>query len=212
MNFDYDAQLSEAELSSGSLALVVDECDDSDFNLVSNLSNEAEYIGRRLTTNTSVPGNIHRLKYRKYWQDVLKPSDLVWDTICNGYSLPFSSLPPPSFEPNNKSAREDMPFVREEVKRLEKLGCIEKVVNRPRCVLPLSSVFSKKKRLVVDGSRCLNPFLKHRRVRLQDHRDIPELIKKDYWMFTDDLDSGYWVGCLFFVGFQFLQFLYFLFV
>ena len=34
-------------------------------------------------------------------------------------------------------------------------------------VLPLSSVFSKKKRVVVDASRALNPFLKHRRLRLQ---------------------------------------------
>ena len=192
MNFDYDAQLSEAELSKGSLAAVVDDCEDDDYQLVSSLTNESEYIGEKLSTNTAVPGNIHRLKYRDFWRS-LNPSDLVWDTICNGYRLPFISLPPPSMERNNKSARDDMPFVREEVKRLESLGCIQRVQHRPRCVLPLSSVFSKKKRLVVDGSRCLNPYLRHRRVRLQDLRDVPELIKEGYWVYTDDLDSGYWV-------------------
>ena len=67
-----------------------------------------------------------------------------------------------------------MQIEREEVKRLEALGCIKRVQHRPRCVLPLSSVFSKKKRLVVDGSRCLNPFLKHRKIFLQDHRVVPE--------------------------------------
>ena len=139
--------------------------------------------GRRLTTNVSVPGNIHRMQYRSFWKDVLKPSKMVMDTIENGYSLPFMSIPPPSFEKNNKSARDGMPFVRQEVKRLEKLGCIERVVHRPRCVLPLSSVFSKKKRLVVDGSRCLNPYLQHRRVRLQDLQDILDIVKKGMWFF-----------------------------
>ena len=73
------------------------------------------------------------------------------DTLVNGYSLPFESEPPPSFEKNNSSALKDMEFVRKEVERLEQLGCIQKVNYRPRCILPLSSVFSKKKRLVVDG-------------------------------------------------------------
>ena len=189
--FDYDAQASEAELASGSFTHLID-CDDEDFGLVQSLTNEGEYLGRRLTTNKAVPGNIHKQKYRSFWKEVLKPSKLVMDTIEQGYSLPFESVPPPSFEKNNRSAREDMSFVRQEVKRLEALGCIERVSNRPRCVLPLSSVFSKKKRVVVDGSRCLNPYLKHRRVRLQDLRDIKEVVKKNGYYFTDDIDSAYW--------------------
>ena len=54
------------------------------------------------------------------------------------------------------------------------------------------SVFSKKKRLVVDGSRCLNLYLKKRNIRLQDHRDIPDVVKPGSWFMTNDLDSGYW--------------------
>ena len=85
-----------------------------------------------------------------------------------------------------------MPFVWEEVKRLEALGCIKRVQHRPKCVLPLSSVFSKKKRLVVDGSCCLNPYLHHRRIQLQDHRVVPDLVKPGSFMATNNLDSGYW--------------------
>ena len=69
--------------------------------------------------------------------------DLVLQTISEGYRLPFDSLPPPSFEQNNMSARCDSSFVQVEVERLLKLGCIREVETRPRLVLPLSSVFSK---------------------------------------------------------------------
>ena len=59
-------------------------------------------------------------------------------------------------------------------------------------MLPLSSVFSKKKRLVIDASRHLNPYLKHRRVRLQDHREIDTFVRKHDYFTIEDLDSGYW--------------------
>ena len=45
---------------------------DLDFNeedskLVSSLENQTEYVGRRLSTNTSVPGNIHQPRFREFW-------------------------------------------------------------------------------------------------------------------------------------------------
>ena len=86
----------------------------------------------------------------------------------------------------------DIDFVRSEVLRLEKLGCIERVSTKPHCILPLSSVFSKKKRVVVDASRHLNPYLRHRKVRLNDLRDVPFLVKPGDHMMAEDLDSGYW--------------------
>ena len=89
---------------------------------------------------------------------------------------------------NNKSAREDAAFVKSEVLCLEKLGCVTRVTDRLHIVLPLSSIFSKKKRVVIDASRALNPYLRHRRVRLQDLRDIPNVVRKG--MCTDDLDFG----------------------
>ena len=44
----------------------------------------------------------------------------------------------------------------------------------------------------MDGYHCLNPFLLHQRVRLQDLQEIPELVKSGCFMATNDLDSRYW--------------------
>ena len=98
-----------------------------DVDILKSFTNEAYYVGRWLSTNIAVPGNIHKMELRSFWVNSLKPSEFVMKTIVEGYELPFTSIPPPSFESKNASARNDMQFVREEVKRLEKLGCIKKV-------------------------------------------------------------------------------------
>ena len=184
--------LMEEELDKPEVGLEQTLCNEEDQLLVKSIENEAGYIGRRLKTDARVPGNIHKAEFRQFWESELETSDMVLSTIRNGYSLPFRILPPPSHEGNNASAKKDMEFVRAEVFRLEKLGCIERVEERPLLVLPLSSVFSKKKRLVVDASRALNPYLLDQPVRLQDLRDVPMLLKPGQWMAVDDLDSGYW--------------------
>ena len=74
------------------------DCKAEDVPLLQSLDNDAKYIGRKLTTSLAVPGNIHRIKYRKFWLEDLKTSDLVRKTIEEGYELPFSEIPPPSFE------------------------------------------------------------------------------------------------------------------
>ena len=168
-------------------------CLPEESHLSETLVNEASYVGRRLSTNIHVPANIHKPQYREFWCETLKPSRYVLDIIKFGYKLPFSSEPPRSFSQNNRSAREDQDFVRAEIFRLESLGCIERVETLPYLILPLSSVFSKNKRLVVDASRSLNPYLKNRRVRLQDHRDIPTFVNSGDIFTVDDLDSGYWL-------------------
>ena len=187
--FDIDNMASE---EAGVLRLDDFKCNEDDFALVESIQNEAKYEGRRLVTNVQVPGNIHRKEFRDFWQNVLKPTAFVMETIENGYSLPLREIPPECHEGNNKSAVNDWEFVCAEVERLESLGCIYKVTKKPHCVLPLSSVFSKKKRLVVDASRHLNPFLLDKAVRLQDHRDIPFVLDQGDWQTSDDLDSGYW--------------------
>ena len=168
------------------------EVDELDGHLVDELRNDSEYVGRKLSTNISIPGNIGKREFREFWMEKLKPTDLVKGVITEGYKLPFKSLPPPSWEGNNRSAKEDMPFVRAEMERLEKLGCISRVEEQPYLVLLLSSVFSKKKRIVIDASRALNPFLHHCQVRLQDHREISQFVKNGDWFTVSDLDSGYW--------------------
>ena len=117
------------------------ECLQGEEHILKTLQNDSHYVGRKLVTDIRVPGNIHRA-YRDFWIHELRPSSFVMDVIETGYKLPFKENPPPSFEGNNLSARRDKDFVRSEVKRLERLGCIEKVFEKPFIVLPLSDNIS----------------------------------------------------------------------
>ena len=119
--------------------------------------------------------------------------EYVLGTVKNGYKLVWERGPPPSsFTVNNRSAREDLPWVRVEVERLHSLGCVRRVHEQPEITLPLSKVFSNKDRLVLDASRGLNPWCMSRGVKLDDLRCILNSIKKGDFLVTNDLDSGYW--------------------
>ena len=62
---EYDFAKSEQELSE--LCVFTDvELNGDDDHLGVSLANEMDYIGRKLTTNTSVPCNIHRDKYLEF--------------------------------------------------------------------------------------------------------------------------------------------------
>ena len=78
-----------------------EELNSEDAHLGFTFVNELEYVGRKLTTNSCVPSNIHRDKFLKFWKEELEAPGFVIDTLVNGYSLPFESEPPPSFEKNN---------------------------------------------------------------------------------------------------------------
>ena len=117
----------------------------------------------------------------------------IVNTIREGYRLEFEDgEPPPSLLPNNRSAREAPGFVTSELERLEALGCIVKVHERPRVVNPMSVVFSGKLRLVLDGSRNLNPYCKQRGIKLEDHTHVASTVKRGDFMVVNDHDSGYW--------------------
>jgi hypothetical protein len=112
--------------------------------------------------------------------------------IREGYRLEFVSTPPPSLLPNNRSAREAPEFVKSELTRLEKMGCIKKVTQRPRVVNPMSVVLSNKWRLVLDGSRNLNPYCTQRGIKLEDHSHVSSIVKRGDYLVVNDHDSGYW--------------------
>ena len=119
--------------------------------------------------------------------------EYVLGTVKNGYKLVWERGPPPSsFTVNNRSARENLPWVRAEVKRLHSLGCVRMVSEQPEITLPLSKVFSNKDRLVLDASRGVNPWCLSRGVKLDDLRCILNSIQQGDFLVTNDLDSGYW--------------------
>ena len=42
--------------------------------LLKTLTNESEYLGKKLSTNVDVPGNIHKLQFREFWEKELECS------------------------------------------------------------------------------------------------------------------------------------------
>ena len=76
---EYDRAVSDSELYSWDHFETFAKVDgnDSDLALVKSLKNDADYVGRELTTRVSVPGNIHRLQFRQFWMEILNCSDLI---------------------------------------------------------------------------------------------------------------------------------------
>ena len=125
----------------------------------------------------------------------VKASQYIVDTVTSGYELIFmnNQPPPPFYKRNNKSALDKSEFVYQELKRLESLGCIKSVSSRPHVINPVSCVYSKKWRVVLDASIGLNPYCLKRKITLDDLRSIHKVLKKGDFMTVSDLDSGYWL-------------------
>ena len=138
--------------------------------------NESSHSGKKISTNSlpflinylvSDPGRLSDPKFFAFWRDELKADNFILSTISEGYKFPLISEPPPNYCANNKSMLKESDFAYSELLRLEILGCIERVNERPYLCLPLSVVFSKKPRLVVDASRHLNLYIVDRKVKLE---------------------------------------------
>ena len=68
-------------------ALADVEANSEDVDLLRSIEHAGSYLGRRLTTNVSVPGNISNPRYRSFWTETLQCSDFVLQTISEGISL-----------------------------------------------------------------------------------------------------------------------------
>lgn len=156
------------------------------------LVNNANYVGKKLSTDSRVPGRIGRPEFYEFWKNELGACDFVLSTIKEGYKIPFKEIPPSDFCANNKSFLKQRDFAYQELLRLESLGCIRRVKTRPYLCLPMSVVFSKKSRLVVDASRHLNPFILDRKIKLEDLTVGEQMLKQGDFQTSADLDSGYW--------------------
>ena len=179
----------DPELQCAAVDLGVEE---EEVGLIDVLVNNGNYEGRKLVTDVRVPGRIGNPKFFPFWRDELKASPFILSTISEGYKLPFESIPPPGIYQNNKSMLRESDFAFTELLRLEQLGCISRVESAPYLCLPLSVVFSKKLRLVVDASRHLNPYLEDRKVKLEDLSLREKILQQNDFQTKLDLDSGYW--------------------
>ena len=162
--------------------------------LAKEFKNQSGLLKKPLSTNKNVPGNIHLPKFLSFWKDELKVSDYFVRFLTDGYVLPFKDdIPPPEASAdNNKSFYDHEDFGIEEILRLEKLGCIYRVKDKPKIVMPFSVVHSGKWRLVGDASRHINPYLLERHVKLETLDDAELLVETGDFQAISDLDSGYW--------------------
>ena len=142
-------------------------------------------------TNTAVPG---RLLGRVEAYEEAGASEYIKETVKWGYKLVFidKKLPPSSYRQNNRSALSNPEFTYKELLRLESLGCTKRVNSKPHIVNPVSVVYSKKWRCVLDASLHLNPLCVKRKTRLADLSCIPLILREGDYMTVNDLDSGYW--------------------
>ena len=108
------------------------------------------------------------------------------ENLAVGYNLKLKKdIEPEYMEQNNRSARENMDFVRSKIEEWEKKGRLHKVEKRPACVNPLSVAekFSPeenavKKRLVMDCSRYVNLLVEKETVRPDDLSYFEPLIEE----------------------------------
>jgi hypothetical protein len=114
-----------------------------------------------------------------FWVENFCPDAYVQGILDHDFKVPvdWEKIPEACKEADNKSARENYDFAREEVARLLESGQIVKCDTKPRCCNPLTVAVKRKddgelkKRLVLDLSRCVNLAVKdddYRMTTLQD--------------------------------------------
>jgi hypothetical protein len=142
----------------------------------------AGFLGRAV-------GSIHESK--DFWKKTFEYDPYVWRILEEGYKIPVKMTAEEKAtryrEKNNKSARDNIDFVRQEVNRLVKSGQVIKVKEAPQILNPLSVAYkinadgTYKARLVTDLSRWVNKFVipdRYRMARLQDA--LAQSSKGDY--------------------------------
>ena len=151
-----------------------------------------------LKYNIFKAGLIHDSAFFNFWEKELLAPLWVLDTLKNGYEIPFLEQPSPYEERNNASARSNMPVVRKILLEMIAQEVIEVVEQKPICVNPLGLVTKQtdsgesKYRLVWDGSRHINKFLKSVHVRLSHLEKALEMTEPNDYQVVYDLTSAYY--------------------
>ena len=93
---------------------------------------------------------------------------------------------------NNKSARENVDFVKNEITKLLEKGCISEVAEAPFVVNPLTVAYSRsnKPRLVLD-CRHINTCIHQFKFKFEDGSVARELFAKGDHLFKYDLKEAY---------------------
>jgi hypothetical protein len=86
-------------------------------------------------------GRVHELT--DFWRNL--GESYATNIVAEGYKIPQVGAPNKAYrEPNNRSAILELPWVRDEVARLLKAGCVVQVPLVPRCCNPLTVAYNTK--------------------------------------------------------------------
>ena len=111
--------------------------------------------------------------------------------VQKGYKIPLLNYPPISSAKNNRSALNHVAFVSKTIEELLLSGVVKQVFNMPHMVNPLTVADnSTKLRLVLD-LRLLNPFVFVDKLKFENIDTAAQFFKKDQYLATFDLKSGY---------------------
>ena len=128
----------------------------------------------------------------------LKGSPWHQRLLEQGFMPDFAALPTEYSEKNNRSALQNINFVREKVKEWEKGGFVERRTERAWCNSPLTVSDKKdletgkiKKRLCLDMSRHVNKFLNKHHTNYEDLPSTACLYEKGDHMCVFDLENQY---------------------
>ena len=94
------------------------------------------------TEEISVCGKLKENSH--FWKNELKPALFVQNIIDNDYIIPFITIPPSFYAPNNKSSLRNSKFVSQTISKLLKNNCIEELDQKPYYCNPLTVAESKK--------------------------------------------------------------------
>jgi hypothetical protein len=134
-----------------------------------------------------------------FWVEHFCPDAYVRGILDHGFevSVDWEKIPEAYEEADNKSARINYDFVREEVARLLQFGQIVKCDTKPRCCNPLTVAVKRKddrelkKRLVLDLSRCVNLAVKDDSYRMTTLQDAIDSTRKGNFQVVLDLKSAF---------------------
>ncbi|PNW69771.1 hypothetical protein CHLRE_21g752997v5 [Chlamydomonas reinhardtii] len=119
-------------------------------------------------------------------------NSLVLSWVLQGFPLIWEHNPPPPFSAgNHASAEKHAAFVDSSIADMLASNTIRKWVGTPHMVCPLGVVEQGEKlRLIWDG-RAVNDYLHVPSFRYEDLRAVPNWLRKDDYVFTLNLKSGY---------------------
>ena len=146
-------------------------------------------IDEDLGRNYNVKGNLK--KNLEFWV-FLGASSFILNVIKFGYRLPFWDVPPAYYSKNNASALKNIDFVENSITELLESECIKQLSYKPHVVNPLSvSVHPNGKKSLILDLRYVNHFIKKLRIKYDDWKIASHMFRKNGYMFSFDLKSGY---------------------